>query len=531
MSIHEYPEPGQMVERMMAGYLGIETQQVPEQFNAGFSTYIAAWPLLDEYPDNRFQTGLFGTWMHPQYDGPVPEGRLYCDIEGGLGWWRDTRFATATPKFIMGGVALNFSAWANGPGAGKNRDWDNPLGLYGVAQLSPYVIWPPDGLNLAQGTCGELWGYGYLPLPLIEPTTTTADQPVATGGNCWTLFLNTGNFKGPVAFFTPYFFSGITAEKPELQGLFLDSRPAKPNRPHQMETQYVPCMQAATAQGDIYSRIAPTSFPRNSQGQSPVMHRITAYTKAALWDQVHDWLYDNGKPVAGQTNVDAAVTHEVGKENRASWSICKNGTKREDRVPIDWKTIANGHALDPHTFGYAWDQSLVTHTDTTHGPLVTLPEYYKLDEGPDGKPLWVPVAASDVPSETGLTDVRFTPAKREVLEPYETPTDPTSCWHTPGPVTEPTRIKLGDGSTVIYSWYRFADQPAILNADLTDDQREALQKRVEKLHAHWKRDGQYLPEPAFGDLAEIDPALVVTPPKGLEIGYVPIVTWQGIETQ
>jgi len=66
---------------------------------------------------------------------------MYSDIEGGLGWWRDTRFATATPKFIMGGVAPDFVAWANGPGAGKGRDWDKPLGKYAVAQLSPWVVW------------------------------------------------------------------------------------------------------------------------------------------------------------------------------------------------------------------------------------------------------------------------------------------------------------------------------------------------------------------------------------------------------
>ena len=77
-----------------------------------------------------------------------------------------------------------------------------------------------------------------------------------------------------------------------------------------------------------------------------------------------------------------------------------------------------------------------------------------------------------------------------------------------------------------YSWYRFADQPALLNAGLTDVEREALQARVEKLHRHWTKDREYLPPPAVGKLAEIDPALIVTPPEGLEAGYVPIVTRQ-----
>ena len=47
------------------------------------------------------------------------------------------------------------------------------------------------------------------------------------------------------------------------------------------------------------------------------------------------------------------------------------------------------------------------------------------------------------------------------------------------------------------------------------------------LHAKWTKDREYLPPPTVGKLADLDPALIVTPPKGLEIGYVPIVTRQG----
>ena len=65
--------------------------------------------------------------------------------------------------------------------------------------------------------------------------------------------------------------------------------------------------------------------------------------------------------------------------------------------------------------------------------------------------------------------------------------------------------------------------------DLSDAEREALQQRVAKLHAHWRPDGEYLAPPPSGTLAEIDPALRVTPPHGFEVGYVPIVTWQGME--
>jgi hypothetical protein len=80
---------------------------------------------------------------------------------------------------------------------------------------------------------------------------------------------------------------------------------------------------------------------------------------------------------------------------------------------------------------------------------------------------------------------------------------------------------------VTYCWYRFADQPALLNADLTQAEREELQRRVELLHSTWTKEREYLPPPTRGELASLDPALIVQPPEGLEVGYVPICVRQG----
>jgi len=508
----------------MAGYLIVPHDRVEETYNAGFSIYVAAWPLLEEYPGNRFQTGLFGTWMHAQYD-KKPSGKLYSDIEGGLGWWRDTRFATETPKFIMGGVALNFVAWANGPGAGKGRDWDRPKGKYGVAQLSPWVLWPPDGLNLKQGTCGELFGYGYLPLPLTTAKSTTAGKDVPTGNHCWTLFLNTGNFKGPVAFFTPYFWSRATVDDPKLAGLFLDSRPSGPNRALQMETQYVPSAQSTDKKGDIYARVAPTSFPRGPKGESVVVHRVTAYNKKALWDSVKAW-FEGGDPASGVIDPKEAAVHSFRGGGRATWKIYGPRTPREEKVPLAWDSFATPAALDTITYGFRWNDELVTKKDTKDGPLVTLPEYYRLVNDDNKRAQWVVVQPKDVPAETGLAEVSFNRTNKNPSQPYVTPDDAESCWKKPGPAAGPFQAHPGDGSVVTYYWYRFADQPALLNADLTDKERQSLQARVEKLHRKWTKDREYLPPPAIGKLADIDPALIVTPPAGMEAGYVPIATRQ-----
>jgi hypothetical protein len=507
----------------MAGYLLVPHEKVDRKYNAGFSMYVAAWPLLKNYPGQQFQSGLFGTWMFAQYDGPKPE-KAYSDIEGGLGWWRDTRFATETPKFIMGGVALNFVEWANGPGAGKGRDWKNPKGHYAIAQLSPWVLWPPDGLNLKQGTNGELFGYGYLPLPLTSPKTTTAGKDVPTGNHCWTLFLNTGNFKGPVAFFTPYFWSRPTIDNPKLSGIFIDSRPSEPNKAVQMETQHVPAYLAKDSKGVGYARVAPTRFPAKADGEAPLIHRITAYGKAALWDGVQAW-FNGGPPASGVIDPAAAAVHTFKGGGGATWRIYPPNTERDQRMPLAWNTFANPTALDDTTYGYKWAKDTVAND----GELATLPEYYREEKDPKGKERWVPVAAKDVPAETGLAKVEFPRVRNPKQQPYVTPDEADSSWKKPGPTAGPFEATLGDGSTVTYSWYRFADQPALLNADLTAAEREALQKRVELLHRNWTKEKEYLPAPTVGKLADLDSAVLVTPPKGLEIGYVPIVTRQGFK--
>ena len=349
----------------MAGYMLVPTEKVPDTYNAGFSLYAAAWPLLQRYPGHRFQTGLFGTWMHAQFEGKPPAD-LYSDIEGGLGWWRDTRFPTETPKFIMGGVAVNFKEIANGPAHGAG-DWEKPRGQYGVAQLSPWLLFPIDGLNIQQGTCGELFGYGYLPLPLTSPKTTTAGANVPTGDNSWTLFLNTKNFKGPVCFFTPFFWSHSAEVNPALAGLLLDSRASTPNKPFQMETQYVPGALAVEENGETYARVAPTSFPVGPDGHSVIMHRLTSYNKKALRDEVKTWI-EGGAPASGAINPEGAYVQNFRGNGGSTWRISAENTPKEQKMPLAWSSFGTSFAPDPTTYGFKWSDSLVKKSSAREAP-------------------------------------------------------------------------------------------------------------------------------------------------------------------
>jgi len=497
------------------GYLILPVEVgVDRSYGYGFSMYVPAWPLLMHYPGHNFQSGLPGTWMFAQ-DSPV-----YSDVEGGLGWWRDTRFPMETPKFIMGGVAPDFSEIANGPSHGTEK-WDKPgSGVYGVAQLSNRLLFPIDGLRIKDGAKGELLGYGYLNLPLIEPKDKTDGKDIPTGGNCWTLFLNANNFKGPVAFFLPYFWSNHALEHPEWAGRLLDSKLADPNRAVQMETQWIPCRVAKDGKGELYARIAEVLFPINHDGVTVLLHRDTVYNEKAIWEAVKAW-FSGGPQATGKIDPKGAYVRKIKEGGYSTWEIrIPTGKENEEmRAPLDWSSFATPLRIDEYTYGYKWDTKFVR----KYRDFIILPEFYRLVNADDPKKAkWVPVLPEEVPPETHLKEIKFTRPVEPAPEPYTTPEDPESCWKKPGPVAGPFKAYLGDGSVVTYYWYRFADQPALLNAGLTKEERERMQKRVEMIHRYWNKNKEFLLPPTIGKLVDLDPAQIVTPPKRLEVGYVPI---------
>jgi hypothetical protein len=61
------------------------------------------------------------------------------------------------------------------------------------------------------------------------------------------------------------------------------------------------------------------------------------------------------------------------------------------------------------------------------------------------------------------------------------------------------------------------------------EEKEALQRRVERLHDAWAQrsaDSPFIGPPSAGSLVAVDEGCLVQPPKGLERGYVPIVVRQ-----
>lgn len=132
--------------------------------------------------------------------------------------------------------------------------------------------------------------------------------------------------------------------------------------------------------------------------------------------------------------------------------------------------------------------------------------------------------ALGVPRTTWLVDQVFPALSRSSFPGVNQ--SPGSPWEPARWAAGPFTATLADGSAVDYVWYRFVDQPAIARLGLGASQLDKLQQFAASLHEHWGVAGPSLAMPSSGTLATLDPAQIVTPPAGLENGYVPIVIRQ-----
>ncbi len=504
------------------GYINVRVQSPPAEFGYGVSLYSAAWPLLQE-PVAGFQIGLASTWILPDNKSVkeplVPHGTVARDsmpergpsfwtvfqtIEGGLGFWASNRYFAPTAKFRMNSSIDGYNHEVSTSG------WDfygRPLkGEYmGIAQLSPRLLVPPDGVTLAADTCGEMFGYAWMALPLVA----AREKPVKTGNQTWTLFLNTTNFRGPVAFYVPSIWSKMSQSYAPAVGRGLDTLPGIASS-GAIEINSVPQLTSANIDNATYHRIPQLQFPADKDGHTVLMQNMTAYSKQALWNQVEAWMSGGSIP-AGRFDSKGAFKSKV---TARPLEVTQGGKEKVTGVQ-DWvKTTA----LDDFTFGLEWKKDRLA--PWKNGLMKgQFPAFFK-HQGTGIEA--IPEAA--VPDATNLKKAKFpSPDQTRSYVPSE---EGKGVWMTPGPSAGPFKAQLVDGSVVTYYWYRFVDQPALQNSGLSRSEKEKLQSLIEKLHRTWTPDKEYMAPPTRGKLAALDQALIVNPPKGLETGYVPVAIRQ-----
>ena len=524
------------------GYIGYSTLKRPEGFGAGIGFYTAVWPLVEQ-PLAGFQIGLPGNWITPDNPGNkdipcCPEGTIartweprgptwssvFQTQEGGLGYWRGNRYHYGSPKFSMNGVPDCYNSEIASPGWPFFYSAEAlPDDQLGIAQLSNRILVPPDGITFEGDLEGRFLGYTHMMLPLTE----AKPGPTPTGNQSWTLFLNSDNFKGPVAFYIPEMWSRLSREYKAIEGMGLDAREGTMGGGGAMEINKVPSFEMKDNKGDLYIKIPQLQFPVNEKGQSILVQDVTYYSKDALFNYLLEWKKD-GKPYSGKFDDTHIWKPELNPRALSldQGASLNNGGKKLTGLEEVLQTIIT----DSNAFGLQWQVNTISKPGL-------FPQYYKQvgDHRVAVSPKEVPVKLKKMEFANAGSESHYVNWRdgNEILDgnfiidkslPYSTPT--TGAWVNPGPASQSYSVLSKDGSMVTYKWYRFIDQPSFQQFSWSEKEKDALQKFVEQIHKNWGIDQEYMAPPSTGELVAIDPVLIVSPPPGMEIGYVPIVIRQ-----
>jgi hypothetical protein len=501
-------------------YVNSWIDRIPKKFRSGFGWYSTAWPLTDTVIE-WMQLGLSGSWITPNNESePDSIAQKVCanaaewvradtvnngsrgfdliqTIEGSLGWWAYQKFKTVMPKFTIGPVQDCYSNQLQGPGwnfFGYALGEDpTPRDKTGLVQISNRMLIPPDGLTLEPDYSGAQIGYSWMSLPL--PTFNHAYNNVA-GNRSWTMFVNSKNFKGPLVFIAPQFFADGLVRNPIQKGLTLD---VKGGRLGSLAAEWasIPFYKYTDTAGTIYTKIPGLEFPVDTNGNFALSRNLTAYGSSAISNAFRRALA-SGSALPRSTIADGIFTPLL---NAQSPKVYQEGKRLGNLSNLLAVNVFESRAA--YGFRMGGDSR-----------LVKLPQYYK-----EVGSRRIAIKESEAP--IALVNAEFGSLMQTSSHIYQAP----SWWQQSPAASGDLTADLRDGSQVTYRWYKFVDQPSLQRFEMNAAEKAAIQSAIEKMQREWSNFAM-MKKPTSGTLVSFDEGLLVTPPKGLEIGYVPIVVEQ-----
>ena len=503
-------------------YVNSWIDRVPNKFRSGFSWYSTAWPLTDTVIEGM-QLGLSGSWVTPNNESePASIAQQVCansadwlrndtinssngsrgfdvmqTIEGSLGWWGNQKFKTIMPKFTIGPVQDCYSNQLQGPGWNffgfASGEDPTPRDKTGLVQISNRMLIPPDGLTLEPDFSGAQVGYSWMSLPL--PTFNSAYNNMA-GKNSWTMFINSKNFKGPLAFIAPQFFADGLVNNPIQKGLTLD---VKGGRLGSLAAEWaaIPFYKYTDIAGTIYTKIPGIEFPVDANGNFALSRNLTAYGSSAISNAFRRALASGGA-LPQSTNPAGIFSPLLNTQTPKIY--------QEGKILGNLSRLLAVKVFESRSaYGFAMGGDV---------RLEKLPQYYKEVGG-------TRIAIKESEAPTALVKTKFGSSMQTSTYIYQAP----SWWQQSPAASGDLTADLRDGSQVTYRWYKFVDQPSLQRFEMNAAEKAGIQGAIEKMQNQWN-NFPIMKNPTVGSLVSFDEGLMVIPPKGLEIGYVPIVVKQ-----
>lgn len=560
----------------------VTSESVPNVF--GVSQYLRVYRLLDKVPTIG-QFGQWGQWVgdesHNNGAFNSIEGGLFVADKMGRSYYPKYMASAATHLYSSD------SDTGGGWGFYERRISCDVLGRVALSNklMAPpnLIAFEKDQEPYAEDG-GISVGTSWVALPIIGNEIGAVSPGDAPGLLTWTFVIDAANYSGPVIGYTPQHWNlrmarwnslemladvfnwtvGESLSDPAGQALvdFINEKiteaellekiqnepwyqewwadpnktlgvsPARKYIPTGIEMPPVPLF-AIEDGGQTFIKAYPPKIP-NSFDQEPIAQNIQTFD-SKLYQTFSNTFRSNS-------------TDSDWKKNFDNLGIPMHVEKNEDAGPlVDFfglqprgEDYFDGSSLDFNIQLLATNRNDETSivVDWSKTPVAdrTLSSYYKVVAGK-----LVPVSEDAVPEKLRQMDYGNLESPTNLQNHFDEmdlssdDTFNTDCWVCEDPNgcdEEVFQTTLDDGSQISYRWYRFVDQPVFWNMKreypefYTHAYLEDLQQTIEAMHTQWDGSVNLLERPANQErfhLAEIDNGLLVDPPAGKEVGWVPIV--------
>ena len=551
----------------------------------GVSQYLRIYRLLEKVPAIG-QFGQWGQWIgnDAHHAGPFNsiEGGLFVADKMGRSYY--PKYMASAATHLYSGTSDTGGGW----GFYERRVSCDVLGRVTLSNkmlVPPHLISFDEDQEAFEDDGGISVGTSWAALPIIGNEFGAVSPGDSPGLLTWTFVIDSANYSGPLIAYTPQHWSlrmarwnalemlndvfswavGDSIADPSGQALvdFLNDEItetemltkiqnqtwykdwwADPNKTHGVSPaeRYVPIgiemppvpLFAMEEEGKTFIKSYPPQVP-NAFDQEPIAQNIQTFD-AKLISAFTETFKSTAKDSSWKkTFQDLGIPMHVERNERTGPLVEFFGLKVMGEDYYDGSTINFNIPLLAATQN--GETSIVI--DWTSIPKADrqIASYYEVV----GDNI-IGVTEAEVPETLRLLDYGNLENPTNLQNHFDNidlPADDTfntDCWVCEDPAgcdKEILQTTLDDGSVISYRWYRFIDQPVFSNMKreypefYTESYLADLQTTMENMHRNWDGSENLLERPADQarfHLAEIDHGLILDPPAGKEVGWVPIVT-------
>jgi hypothetical protein len=551
----------------------------------GVSQYLRVYRLLEKVPTIG-QFGQWGQWIgnDAHHAGPFNsiEGGLFVADKMGRSYY--PKYMASAATHLYSGTSDTGGGW----GFYERRISCDVLGRVTLSNkmlVPPHLISFDEDQEAFENDGGISVGTSWAALPIIGNEFGAVSSGDSPGLLTWTFVIDSANYSGPLIAYTPQHWDlrmarwnalemlndvfnwtvGDSIADPSGQALvdFLNEEItetemlvkirnqtwykdwwADPNKTHGVSPadRYVPTgiemppvpLFAIEEDGRTFIKSYPPRVP-NTFDQEPIAQNIQTFN-ANLISAFTETFKSTAKDSSWKkTFEELGIPMHVERNERTGPLVEFFGLRVMGEDYYDGSTINFNVPLLAATQN--GETSIVIDWTSTPKADREIASYFEVV----GDKV-IGVTESEVPETLRLLDygnLKNPTNLQNHFDNIELSTDDTfntDCWVCEDPEgcdEEIHQTTLDDGSVISYRWYRFIDQPVFWNMKreypefYTDSYLADLQMTMENMHRNWDGSVNLLERPADQarfHLAEIDHGLILDPPAGKEVGWVPIVT-------